>query len=411
MRPWLRWPGDQRVLDAALAGTLAWGLLQVLPLPPAIVSALSPRRGTLLGAMALGSSAGWQPISINPSASLHAWLVFASAAIVFWCSRALFSHQGIRAVTRSVAAFGLIASAVGILQEASRTRLVYWLWTPLSDGPPGFGPFINRNHFSAWAVMALSLTVGYIAARTQAGDTSDRPRTLAARLARRLDSRTVWLAIAIFLMTVAVVVSLSRSGMAAGATAFAAAHLLGDRRGHERRRPWSLATLILVLAVLWTGPTTLFERWRASDVGQQGRAQIWRETLPVVQDFWLAGTGAGTYGDAMVVYQRSDRGRVHYNQAHNHYLQVLAEQGVVGVLLAVAALAALIAAAWRRLAHDHSGMQWIRIGAAAGLVGLAASSIWETAARMPAVAALTAVLAAVLLHEERGKGRASAPRP
>ena len=38
-------------------------------------------------------------------------------------------------------------------------------------------------------------------------------------------------------------------------------------------------------------------------VGAGGRPRIWKETLVVVRDFWPAGTGLGTYQDAMLVYQ------------------------------------------------------------------------------------------------------------
>jgi O-antigen ligase len=125
---------------------------------------------------------------------------------------------------------------------------------------------------------------------------------------------------------------------------------------------------------------------------------IWRETIPVVKDFWLTGTGAGTYQRAMYVYQRSDR-RVFFNQAHNHYLQVAAEGGVILVGFAAAAIVLFAAAARRRIASDTSGLVWIRIGAACGLGAVALQSVWETGLVMPANAALAATLAAIVVHE------------
>ena len=35
--------------------------------------------------------------------------------------------------------------------------------------------------------------------------------------------------------------------------------------------------------------------------GVFSRITIWRETLPIIRDFWLTGIGAGTYSDAMTV--------------------------------------------------------------------------------------------------------------
>lgn len=390
---------DLRALDFSLAAILACGAAQLVPLPYSVVEFLSPARVSFAASMSLSAPRGWRPLSIDPAASAHALLVLGAALAVFWGTRGVFHYGGIRTVARGIAFFGLAASAIGILQDASRSRLVYWWWTPVSDGPRGFGPFINRNHFAAWAVMALSLSVGYLAARTYARDDMDRFRSFVARLRRHFDLRTIWLLLAIALMTLAIVLSLSRSGIAAGATALVAAHVFSARR--HRRRGWALgaATAILVLAILWTGPTTLVERWQSAEIGQEGRSVIWSETTPIVRDYWVAGTGIGAYSAAMTMYQRSGRETVHFNQAHNHYLQVLAEGGVVLLALCAAAAVLFVRGARERFRADHTGMLWLRVGAGAGLLGLAVSSIWETAARMPANALLAAVLAAIVLHE------------
>jgi O-antigen ligase len=126
----------------------------------------------------------------------------------------------------------------------------------------------------------------------------------------------------------------------------------------------------------------------------------------VLSRFWLTGTGMGTYQTAMAVYQTSSPG-VLFNQAHNHYLQLAAEGGLLVAVPAFYALGAFAALGWRRLRADRSGVYWLRAGAAAGLCGVAVQSIWETGLTLPANAALAAVLAAILLHVP---GRHGPPR-
>ena len=119
--------------------------------------------------------------------------------------------------------------------------------------------------------------------------------------------------------------------------------------------------------------------------------------MPIVRDFWLTGTGAGTYETAMLVYQRSSPG-VRFNQAHNHYLQVAAEGGL---LLSVPALLVLVSygfTAARRIARDQSSMYWVRAGALSGLAGVLAQSVWETGLTVPANAVLAAISAAIVVH-------------
>jgi O-antigen ligase len=398
-----------RVLDALLVAILLYGVLQVAPLPMPVVKILSPHAPAVHASLRLMPAAGATSLSIAPAASGHALLVLFATLLTFWSARATFRAGGIRTTARGVALWGLLASLVGLLQHASSTRLVYWWWAPVSEGPAGFGPFINRNHFAAWVVMALALSMGYLAARTHAPDGGDRFRSFTSRMRRRMDGRAMWLLAAIGLMTIGLVLTLSRSGLAGAAVAAVVAHLLSARRlTRYRRRLWVAAGVVLAMAILWTGPAALVGRWQHAEIGQEGRSVIWRETAPLVRDFWLTGTGVGTYGDAMTLYQRTDR-RVHFNQAHNHYLQVAAEGGLLLIGLVAAALIALLLGLRERMAADQSNMLWLRVGAAAGLVGLAVQSGWETGARMPANALLAAVLAAVALHEAHHHRPARSP--
>jgi O-antigen ligase len=142
----------------------------------------------------------------------------------------------------------------------------------------------------------------------------------------------------------------------------------------------------------------LADRFTRSGSSVENRVRIWRDTLPVVRDFWLTGTGVGTYRTAMLYYQRSER-VVQFNQAHNHYLQATAEGGVVLLALIACASVALARLVRQRMVTDTSGYYWIRAGAATGLLAVALQSLWETGLVMPANAGLAAVLAAVAIHE------------
>lgn len=398
VRPTVASSADLRRLDWLIVLTLAWCGFVLVPLPWAVLNVVSPRLAEVVNQLSLERGT-YHALTIDPAASLHAGLVVFVTALTFWSLRSVFSRGGIRTVARAVALCGLAAAVVGILQDASRTRLVYWRWMPLTDGPAGFGPFINRNHFATWTVMALSLTTGYLFARTDAGDEGDRFRSFIARLRRRLDFRSLWLLGSLVLMATALLLTLSRSGLAAAAVALILGRVMAPHQDAARRRwIYGVAAVLVMFGILWTGPTTLAGRWETAEIGQKGRSVIWRETTPVVRDFWITGTGTGTFGSAMSVYQQSDR-TVHFNQAHNQYLQVMAEGGIVLSLLAALTALMFIYAAVERIRRDRTGMGWMRIGAAAGLAGVAVQSIWETGARMPANAILAAALAAIVLHE------------
>ena len=100
----------------------------------------------------------------------------------------------------------------------------------------------------------------------------------------------------------------------------------------------------------------------------------------------------------MLVYQRSSPG-VLFNTAHNHYLQVMAEGGLLLGIPVFLGLAIFARRAWQALSRDESGMYWVRAGACCGLVGVAVQSLWETGLTMPANAVLAAIVAAVAVHD------------
>ena len=108
----------------------------------------------------------------------------------------------------------------------------------------------------------------------------------------------------------------------------------------------------------------------------------------------------------MAIYQRSSAGLI-FNQAHNHYVQVAAEGGLILGIPVLAALVLLVRAGVSALGRDRSGMFWLRAGAASGLVGVAVQSLLETGLLTPANGVLAAIAAAILLHVP---GRYGPPR-
>ena len=103
----------------------------------------------------------------------------------------------------------------------------------------------------------------------------------------------------------------------------------------------------------------------------------------------------------MLVYQQMDR-TVFVNQAHNQYLQLLAEGGMLVAVPALLALFGFVRLFWKRLPADPSPSAWLRIGGITAMIAVAVQSCWETGLRMPANGILFAVAAAVAVHRPAG---------
>ena len=393
--------GSQQLDRIVLITGLAIAL-QAMPLPATIVDAISPHAVAVRQALSLlPSTSTWIPLSIDERSTLWAGVNIVGTIALFFTARTILAIGGLRQTVRGISALGFLFSALALAQAATAGRFIYWRFRTEYEGPPPFGPFVNRNHFATWIIMAAPLCLGYLLARATGRDESS-PQFVSrrTRLARMADGRTAWLAAAAAMMLAALLASQSRSGIAAliGAlTVFALTH-----RGHStmRRLSWGAAVLLVIVGVALTRADipALAERFGKSATGVRDRVTIWNDTLPMVKDFWVTGTGAGTYRIAMLAYQRADR-HVQFNQAHNHYLQAAAEGGMVGASLFIAMLFALAQQVKKQLKADNSGAYWIRAGAACGLFAAALQALWETGLVMPANAALAAVLAAIASYE------------
>lgn len=390
----------------ALSLLLVWtaGAIQLLPLPLPIVAWLSPATADLLQTYSLTFPVAERvPLSIEPSNTQIAVLAVGVLGLYLLGLSSLLTSRHLRSVPRALAMFAVPFALFSIYSREYQNGLIYWFWRPL-EGPGGnlFGPFVNRNHYGGWMLMTLCLLVGWLFGQIE--------RTLPERHARR--SRTVtWLSSAeangVVLMSFAVLVgvislfwTLSRSsimGFAAAAVVFTGLVLTRRRLGAARRTVGvGVLTVVFLAGVAWRGPLRLLDWFQNNNL--VSRLDAWRDGWDVILAFPLFGTGLNTYPVAMLFYQTRNPG-FYMSQAHNDYMQLLAEGGALVAIPALIAIAALTLAIRRnlRLARVEARGYWIRAGATVGLLAIAVQEVVEFSLQIPANALLFCTLAAIAL--------------
>jgi O-antigen ligase len=404
VRPSLAADGPLRTVDLALIAILAAIAIQLLPLPAVLVSIISPHRLSYLHEASLGvASPGIVPLTLERPATVHGWLATLCACLTFWTARALFARGGLRTFGTALAWAAVAFVLVAFAQSASSSNLVYGIWQPRDAGARPFGPFINRNHAGTWSLLALFLCFGSLQWRRSAG-TRSRGSSWRARLAHALDGRSLMLGLATLLLTVSVAAAASRSAMAGLAAAALFVAVAAPHQLHRGRSSlWTAAIAIsaMLAVIAYADLDRLLARVdETRQLGLAQRVAIWRDTLAIVRDFPAAGVGSGNFASAMRMYQTGDR-TYFWNEAHNEYLQIAAEGGLLFVIPAAFGLAALCRAGWRACTEHGDRLRWMRVGAAASLVAVAIQSIWETGITLPANGMLAAVAAAILIHRSR----------
>jgi O-antigen ligase len=418
VRPRIAADPSARPTDLLLALTTLAVAIQAVPLPQSILRAVDPQALALRASLWLppagGSSAALIPLTIVPNDTFAAAGILAGAVLLFWTCREICGAGGAGRIVRAVALIGMIASVAAIVQRAQSHELLYGVWRPVEAGARPYGPFVNRNHFATWVVMACPLVFGYLLARVPARRPSQLVAQRLVAALKQLGSIRIWLAASVCVMTLALLISASRSGLIALMCAMIVSLLFRTGAARPTIRRWTIfqLALLVLVAVSFANFDALVDRFdqtlRPAESGR-GRSAVWADARRVIHDFPLTGTGAGTFGTAIGVYQTAEPG-YSIGNAHNHYLQVAAEGGLLVSVPAASSIIAFFALCLRRVGGDRSPDYLMRAGALAGIAAVLVQSVWETGLRMPANAMLLAVLAAIATHAPHAGGRAGLER-
>jgi O-antigen ligase len=412
-----------RGVAAGLAAIAAVMVLQLIPLPPSLLATVSPATdryvrtydlaytialaGAEVDGVAIGSAA--RPITLDPPRTRLALLTFVAFALFTLGLTALLSASGSVSIVRGIVAIGGVVALVGVVQYtvtggASYTLKIYGFWTPEFRGSP-FGPFVNRNHFAGWMLMGIPLAIATVCG-TAASFRGAGFRRFIAWLSASSDAGQMQLmAAASAVMTLSVLMASSRSGLLGfGVATVLATWLVLRRQKTGRARAWAvfIALFLIVCAAGWAGFDRLVLRLgtlSADGSSAGGRLPVWRDSLTLVRNFPITGAGLNAFGAAMVQYQTSDRS-IHFEQAHNDYLQILAEGGLlmlVAVGLTLVVFVNTVRQRFREAPHEGT-TYWTRVGAVVGLAAIAVQSLFEFSLQLPGNAVLFAVLVAIAIH-------------
>jgi len=394
-------PPGARLLDFALIAALAAIAVQLVPLPFGVRLAIAPSSVAYDQVARVAPDAAPQlagPISVNRDATAFALFLAIVVVTLFWCARSAFHRGGVRTTAWGIALMGAALAPIGAIQHATAPRLFYWRWPAHVGNALPYTPFTNRNDFAAWLVMAIPLAAGYAIAHIQSRRRTGAPFDPESAL----DDKGTALGIGLLVMIAGLLASMSRSALAGAAAALLLFVLLSRGRMSRRWIVWMLvavAAMVALAAVYAANIGALTGRLAgAASEGLTGRVAIWRQTWPMVRDFWPVGSGVGTYQQVMTLYQTSSR-LFYISHADNEYLQILAEGGAVLGVPAALAIVALGRTLAGRLRADRTPLFWMRAGAASGILAVAVQNLFEMTLRVPANAVLLAILVAIATHD------------
>jgi len=300
----------------------------------------------MLMAYALGSMA-WSHTYLAAVEAVR-WFVF---SVLLWV--------GMNSLTRERVPMLVSGIHWGAVLAAVWAALQFWLNLQLF--PQGAFPastFINRNFFAEFLVCTLPFSVWLLVQARNSSEIALRAFCLAFNLVAIMmtGTRSALMALLLLLLVLPAIVGLYRQQF---------------ELAHWRRSQKLLALMVLLVSVAGLGsvPTgnplikseelgeTALQRsfFRAASLAKKEeyikgspsvRLLMWKSTARMIGAHPLTGVGAGAWEVVVPLYQSNDELLETDFYAHNEFLQLLAEYGLVGWIFLLTLLSYLSLTAW-----------------------------------------------------------------
>jgi O-antigen ligase len=322
----------------------------------------------------------------HDTASL-ALLYFSYAMLCFLAGQALLKGSQARTLALVFSLYGAALASFALIQGISSNGRLYWIRQPRMGGWI-YGPYVNHNHYAG--LMEMLVPIPLVLSLTKIA--SSRTRAAAAAVAA--------------VMVGTIFLSGSRGGMLAivAEIVILAVLLIKQKQGLRTAIGIGVFLVIVVGLLTWVGGAELSKRIATAgsshaELSSDIRYNINRDGLKMFLKRPVLGWGLGTFP---VVYPqfRTFYTNFFVNEAHNDYLQLLVEMGVLGFGTMLWFLITLYKRAIKKIGHWTSEISGaVALACVLGLSGILVHSAVDFNLQIPANAALFYVLCTIAASE------------
>jgi O-antigen ligase len=240
--------------------------------------------------------------------------------------------------------------------------------------------------------MALLL---YSSPRVRALPESPIGLKLARFMANKKFVPFTWLFMLVLIMSATLFMTFSRGGIIAFAVSslFFTGITWRRRTLQSKTALLSLLTAVIFATIVLAAWDRLEERFADLDEDHISRQAVWEDSLGIMGDYPIFGTGLGTFENAYLRYQTTMPVSL-FDHAHNDYVELITDTGAVGFLIVIGMALLFFRMNFKRWKHKH-GMYGKCIGAGgmSSLIAIATHSFTDFNLHIPANALLLAVIA------------------
>jgi O-antigen ligase len=307
------------------------------------------------------------------------------AGILFLTSQAFRRRHSVAAFGYFCIGYGFLISLFAIVQQFTSNGKIYWVISNRNGGWI-YGPYVNHAHYAGLMEMLVPF-----------------PLVLAVAKQVERSARAFFLFVTV-VMASTIFLSESLGGMIAFAAEVIVLSLIMLRKKSITRKEIVLLSVLcacLVLWLTWLRPPGLVDRLARllnpiGDAGATGRFAIVKDSIRMLRLRPFLGWGLGTFP---VIYPsfRSFYTNLWVNEAHNDFIQILVECGVVGFAIATVFVILLYRGAVNNLRRWHGDTRSsIVLAASLGCLGLLVHGLVDFNLQIPANAGFFFALSGIV---------------
>lgn len=375
----------------------AYPLLQLTPLPSTLAGFLGGEMQELYALLPGGAGKAHAYLSVDRGATFSGFLrqcalvaVFASILVLVGSAKRLLAMM-------------ILLTAVGFAQALYGLVLLLGggelgMWSPGQTGDAVSGTYVNQNHFAGLMEVAIPAACGLLMSYRSERGVISGTRDVARYVSELMFGQRGLILFSVLIMSGALILTTSRGGIGSLAIGIVVATAIAvSQKGMRARelRVGAIAVVLALISVSWLGAGQFSEKLKSAGLSSN-RAQQREVNYRIIEDNALTGTGVGSYRWVFPIYKDERFGGYFYEHAHNDYLEVLSEQGIVGFFLLVAGTVLLLARIARAFAQRRDSLaRGALFASIAGCISLMVHGLVDFNLQIPANATYFFVLLAM----------------
>jgi len=322
--------------------------LYIIPFPQSLISLISPESAKMnqltmppMEFIESKTHVNWGTLALTDFPARNVFIQYFIYILFFWgLISALNTHKKLKQFAIILIIVGVGQSLYGIIQIFTDPSLILWVPKEIfKNQRDASGTLINRNHFAALMAILMIFSVSFSASLTERKLRKKRSKSLKKKLSRFFARENQWNQKVLFaasaaIMGLGIIFSASRGGLISVFPGAIVLIILLTMRKTTFKQGVIMIIVCIIIAgfTIFIGENRLLSRLDCVNRNLLDRMRYIEGSIELIKDYPLLGVGPSNFEYAFSKYQSPVDRHITITHAHNDWIQLTSEMGIVGLI-------------------------------------------------------------------------------